>query len=144
METRTQFIALIVILAVLICGVAGYYLYKDWSTPKEVTKHYSVTNTSISPKSDIVLEFYSKAGGNITGTINATSEVEVSIFDTLNYLEYRKDRNLSAVRPVFTTNGTKINLAWNVPSENFWYLFIYNNGTESVVVEYDVWCRFLS
>ncbi|MEM3395848.1 MAG: hypothetical protein QW620_03910 [Thermoplasmata archaeon] len=144
METRTQFIVLIVLLVVITCGFGGYFLYKDWSTPKEVTKHYNVSNATLNPNSDIVLEFYSKAGGNITGTINASKEVEAFILDTFNYLEYRKNRNLSAIALVFLTNGTRINITWDVPSENFWYLLIYNNKTENVVVEYDVWCRFLS
>lgn len=144
METRTVFIVLIGALVVLVCGIIGYRLYQHWSTPKEVIKHYAFANQTLKPKSDKVLEFYSKAGGNITGTINATKNVEVYILDIINYFEYADKRNISATSPVFTTNGTKITLKWNVPSENFWYVVIYNNNTEDVVVEYDVWCRFLS
>lgn len=143
METRTQFIVLILVLAVLSCGIAGYYIYKTWNAPKEVKKHYNVSNVTLNPKSDIVLEFYSKAGGNISGTIKGTKEIEVYILDTMNYLEYRKDRNLSNTTPAFVATGTEISIAFDVLSENFWYLFICNNKNESVVVEYDVWCRFI-
>ncbi|MEM4160362.1 MAG: hypothetical protein QW531_00080 [Thermoplasmata archaeon] len=144
METRTVFIVLIAALVVLVSGIIGYRIYKDWSTPKEILKHYFTSNETLKPNSDKVLEFYSRAGGNITGTINATKEINVYILDTLNYFEYKDKRNISAAAPVFATNGTKINLEWYVSSDNYWYVVLYNKNTEDVVIEYDVWCRFLS
>jgi len=143
MEVRTQFAILLAVFAILACAILGYHIYKSWSTPKEITEHYC-SNATLNPNSGLCLEFYSKAGGNITGSINASAEVSVYIVGILSYMEYKKENNLSAIQHGFLKNGTRINLLWSAPSDNFWYLIIHNNNTENVVVDYDVWCRYLS
>ncbi len=144
METRTQVILIVPILLFLAGGIIGYHLYREWNTPKEITKHYFKTNETVNAKSEIVLEFYSKAGGNITGNISATAEVSLYILDVVNYLEYVRNHNILAVSAKLSKNGTQISIEWLVPSDNYWYVLIYNPHNATIGVSYDVWCRYLS
>jgi hypothetical protein len=144
MELRTQVMIIIVAIIVTASVICGFYLYKEWTTPKEIYKHYTESNITLNPDARINLEFYSKPSGRITGNISAQNGISIYILSAQSFFLLGQSTNFSGVKIEQLYNGTFITIQWDVPYENYWYVVLHNPENQTTVVSYDVWCRYLS